>query len=189
MLDKDLIREIVREELNKPIHLDIIYHDKNMPRLEKIDKGNWIDLRIIVGGKKNGVKLTEEDFKDGILKYKEGDTMMLCLGISLNQPKGYEINIVPRSSTFKNYGILLANSQGIIDNTYSGNNDQWCFPALFVRDAEIKVGDRIAQFRICLSQKATIWQKIKWLFTNKIKFVEVDNLDSEDRGGFGSTGK
>lgn len=104
-------------------------------------------------------------------------------------PKGFEAHVVPRSSTFKNFKIVQSNSLGIIDNTYSGNDDEWKFPAISLERTVIKKGDRICQFRIQLSQKATIWQKIKWLFTSKIKFEWVDNLDSYSRGGFGSTGK
>ena len=163
------------------LKIKIKYVDKTLPKLEIIKKGDWIDLY----SSKELTITSPKSSKSGVM-FK---SYYIPLNICMKLPKGYEAHVLPRSSTFKNYGILLANSQGIIDNTYSGNNDQWCFPALFVKDAEIKVGDRIAQFRICLSQKATIWQKIKWLFTNKIKFVEVDNLDDEDRGGFGSTGK
>ena len=77
---------------------------------------------------------------------------------------------------------------GVIDNTYCGNNDEWKYPAIALRDTIIKRGDRICQFRIQLSQKATLWQKIKWFLSSGIKIIKVDSLDNNDRGGFGSTG-
>ncbi|GAA0069272.1 deoxyuridine 5'-triphosphate nucleotidohydrolase [Clostridium sardiniense] len=175
MINKEIIREMIQEELNKPINLDIIYHDKNMPKLEKIDKGNWIDLRVIIGGKKNGIKLTEEDFKDGVLKYKEGDSMMLCLGISLNQPKGYEINIVPRSSTFKNYGLIQTNHYGVGDDTYIGDKDIYYYPCYALRDGEIALYDRVCQMKINKAMPELI-------------INEKDSFGNDSRGGFGSTG-
>ena len=82
----------------------------------------------------------------------------------------------------------MPSGQGVIDNNYSGNDDQWHYVAAPMFNTYINKGDRICQFRIQLSQKATIWQKIKWLFDNKIEIEYVDNLEDEDRGGFGSTG-
>jgi dUTP pyrophosphatase len=77
---------------------------------------------------------------------------------------------------------------GIVDNSYSGNDDEWKFPAIAIRDTTVSEGERICQFRICLSQKATLWQRIKWLFSSGIEIIETDELSSENRGGFGSTG-
>lgn len=156
-------------------------------KFEAIKKGEWIDLKVAdtyhldapysntLNGKRNKRTLVFDDHK-------------LKLGIGMQLPKGYEAQILPRSGTFNNYGILLVNSKGIIDSSYSGPNDQWAFQALAFRDTIINEGDRICQFRIQLSQKATIWQKIKWLFTNKIEFEFVDDYEGVDRGGFGSTG-
>ena len=90
-------------------------------------------------------------------------------------------------SAAKKLGIMLANSIGIIDNSYGGNDDQWMFPAVTLRKTAIALNTRLCQFRIQLSQKATMWQKIKWLFASGIELVEVDHLDSDNRGGFGST--
>ena len=149
--------------------------------------GEWIDLKAA-----ETVQLTspiantlygKRDKRD-----VEFDYQMIPLGIGMKLPEGFEAHILPRSSTFKNFGILLVNSQGVIDSSYSGPNDQWKFPALAIKDITINEGDRICQFRIMPSQKATIWQKIKWLFTNKIEFEFVDDYDGKDRGGFGSTG-
>ena len=154
---------------------------------EAIKKGEWIDLKAA-----ETIQLTspiantlygKRDKRDVVFEYQ-----MIPLGIGMKLPKGFEAHVLPRSGTFKNFGILLVNSQGIIDSSYSGPNDQWKFPALATRDITINEGERICQFRIMLSQKATVWQKIKWLFTNKIKFEFVDDYDGIDRGGFGSTG-
>ena len=156
-------------------------------QFEAIKKGEWIDLKAA-----ETVQLTspiantlygKRDKRD-----VEFDYQMIPLGIGMKLPEGFEAHILPRSGTFKNFGILLVNSQGVIDSSYSGPNDQWKFPALAIKDITINEGDRICQFRIALSQKATVWQKIKWLFTNKIEFEFVDDYDGKDRGGFGSTG-
>lgn len=154
---------------------------------EAIKKGEWIDLKaaetIQLDSPFANTLNGKRDKRD-----VEFDTYMIPLGIGMKLPKGFEAHVLPRSGTFKNFGILLVNSQGIIDSSYSGPNDQWKFPALSTRDVTINEGERICQFRIMLSQKATVWQKIKWLFTNKIEFEFVDNYKGIDRGGFGSTG-
>ena len=154
---------------------------------EAIKKGEWIDLKaaetIQLDSPFANTLNGKRDKRD-----VEFDTYMIPLGIGMKLPKGFEAHVLPRSSTFKNFGILLVNSQGIIDSSYSGPNDQWKFPALSTRDVTINEGERICQFRIMPSQKATVWQKIKWLFTNKIEFEFVDNYRGIDRGGFGSTG-
>lgn len=106
---------------------------------------------------------------------KAGEFRLIPLGVGMKLPDGYEANIVPRSSTFKNYGILQTNCYGVIDNSYSGDNDQWRFPAYATRDIHINKNDRICQFRL---------NKIQPSF----EFKEVKHLDEKDRGGFGSTG-
>lgn len=150
-----------------------LFNKECMPQI--ISKGDWIDLKIF------------ESFS--INKVKAPVYQMLSLGVAMQLPDGYEAIIVPRSSTFKKYGIMLANSVGIIDNTYCGNGDMWCFPALIFKDTTIPSFERICQFRIQLSQKATVWQKIKNLFYSGVKFEVVDNLVNPNRGGFGSTGR
>lgn len=159
-----------------------IIHDNNelVDPLKIIKKGEYVDLRC--------AEFTSMD-KPKII----GDTVhfekgLIPLGIAMKLPEGYEAIVLPRSSTYKNYGIIMNNSVGLIDNSYSGNNDEWKFPAVALERCAINSNIRICQFRIILSQKATIWQKLKWLFTNSIEFVEVDNLDSVNRGGIGSTG-
>lgn len=120
----------------------------------------------------------------------EFNNTLIPLGIAMKLPKGYSAVIVPRSSLYTKKGVILSNSEGIIDNCFSGSNNQWHFNAIAFRDTIIHKGDRICQFRIELNQFATVWQKIKWLFWNgKIKFVQVDNLDDIDRGDSGSTGE
>ena len=101
---------------------------------------------------------------------------MIPLGVSMELPSGYEAHIVPRSSTYKNFGIIQTNHMGVIDETYCGDNDVYMMPVLAVRDTEINVNDRICQFRIVENQP-------------KIVFEEVDYLEGVARGGFGSTGK
>lgn len=138
--------------------IKIKYHNPDLAKIEKIEVGDWIDLRAA-----ENVKLSTGEFK------------LINLGISMKLPEGYEAHVVPRSSTFKTWGILQTNSMGIIDNSYSGTNDIWRFPAYAIRDTEIKVNDRLCQFRIVKKQP-------------KVELIEVDKLDDTDRGGFGSTG-
>lgn len=138
--------------------IKIKYHNPNLVKIEKITVGDWIDLRAA------------EDIALNTSEYK-----LISLGISMKLPEGYEAHIVPRSSTFKNWGIIQTNHIGVIDNSYSGTNDIWKFPVYATRYTEIKENDRICQFRIVKKQP-------------DIEFIEVDKLDDTDRGGFGSTG-
>lgn len=138
--------------------IQIKYHNSNIDKINKTEKGDWIDLRAAE-----------------TVNLKTGEFALISLGISIKLPDGYEAHIVPRSSTFKKWGILQTNSMGIIDNSYSGTNDVWKFPALAIRDTVINENDRICQFRIVKKQP-------------QVKFIEVDKLDNTDRGGFGSTG-
>lgn len=150
-----------------------LFRPQRLPEL--VDKGDFVDLRY---GGENTVYLNE------------GDYTLLELGVAMKLPKGFEAIIVSRSSTYNRFGIMNPNGFGVIDGSYSGNNDEWKYPALALRDSiVIHTWDRICQFRIQLSQKATVWQKLRWLFSSGIKFVKVDDLDGTDRGGFGSTGK
>lgn len=128
--------------------------------LEYIDgKSDWIDLRA------------SED-----ITLEAGDFALIPLGVAMEIPEGYEAHLVPRSSTFKNFGIIQTNGIGIIDHSYCGDNDMWKMPVYATRDTEIHVNDRICQFRIIENQP-------------KIKFNKVESLLNNDRGGFGSTGK
>lgn len=121
-------------------------------------KSDWIDLRAA------------ED-----ITLKAGEFKLIPLGVAMKLPRGYEAHIVPRSSTFKNFGIIQTNHQGVIDESYCGDNDQWFFPAYALRDTTIQVNDRICQFRIMEHQPA-------------LTFDEVPALLGQDRGGHGSTG-
>ncbi len=167
--------------------------NKNLELPQIIDKGDWIDLRAsetvslqapqagtLKRHKLEGVEVSHRDV--------EIDFSLIPLGVAMQLPKGFEAVVLARSSTPKKFGIITANSEGVIDNSYCGDNDEWKFPALAIRDTVINEGDRICQFRIQLSQKATLWQKVKWLFSSGIEIVEVDSLDNNNRDGFGSTG-
>ena len=168
---------------------------KSPYQIKITDKGDWFDLRyagenITFDGFEN-IKTNYVD-SEGKKHYKKRVTPkveLLNLGVAMQLPKGFEAIVAPRSSTPKHYGILCANSIGIIDNTYNGDGDIWMFPAFVYGNKTIKCGDRICQFRIQLSQKATVLQKLKWLFTSGIEFINVDKLENKNRGGIGSTGK
>lgn len=134
--------------------------------------GDWIDLRAA---------------KNMSFSLKEA-VNYIPLGVAMQLPKGFEAIVASRSSTPKKQGMFIPCGIGIIDNSYSGNGDQWHFIAVPLKDTKINKGDRICQFRIQLSQKATFLDKIKWLFSNKIELVQVNNLNEENRGGLGSTG-
>ena len=137
----------------------IRYFTDAIDHLAYIDgKSDWIDLRA-----------AEE------AELKKGEFRLIRLGDAMQLPEGYEAHVVPRSSTFKNFGVIQANHMGVIDGSYCGDNDEWRFPALAVRDTVIHVNDRICQFRIMKNQPALV-------------FEETDHLEGEDRGGFGSTG-
>ena len=150
----------IQKKENNMEQIKIKYHDKNMPMLQAIGGGHsdWIDLRAA----------DDVDLKAGEFK-------LISLGVSMHLPDGYEAHIVPRSSTFKNYGIIQTNHMGVIDNSYCGDNDVWMFPAYALRDTHINKYDRICQFRIIKRQPP-------------IMFKEVDHLNNENRGGFGTSG-
>lgn len=156
-------------------------------KFEFINKGEWIDLRasetVEMVGPYAYTLNGGRNKRDVVFDYK-----LIPLGFAMQLPKEFEAWIEPRSGTFNNWGILLVNSKGIVDSSYCGNEDEWRFPAIACRDTVVNEGDRIAQFRIMPSQKASFWTKLKWLFTSNIEFEFVDSLDGENRGGFGSTG-
>lgn len=138
----------------------IKYFTDKIDKLTYVDgKSDWIDLRAS---------------KD--VELKAGEFKLIPLGVAMELPKGYEAHLVPRSSTFKNYGILQTNSCGIIDCSYCGDEDMWRMPVYATRDTVIHQNDRICQFRIVENQP-------------KITFDEVESLGNADRGGFGSTGR
>lgn len=153
------------------------------------DDGEWIDLSSArTVGLKVPIVAIARKTSNRIVTYTN---KMVPLGVAIKLPKGYEAVVNPRSSMFKRYGCILANSQGVIDNSYCGNGDQWFANIVCLRRGEkdeINEGERIVQFRVQLSQNATVWQKIKNLFYSGTKLVEVPSLSSKNRGGFGSTG-
>ena len=114
------------------------------------------------------------------------DSALIDLGVIIEMPKGYKAYLKPRSSTFKKYGIIQTNSPGEIDQTYCGPNDIWRMPVMATRSVTIPKGTPIAQFEVQLSQKATMWQKLKWLFSSKVELVKVDEMDNANRGGIGT---
>lgn len=138
--------------------IKVKYFNKELTPLSKISKGDWIDMRAAER-----------------VEMKKGEFKLIPLGVAMELPEGYEGHVLPRSSTFKNFGIIQTNSKGIIDECYKGDNDQWFFPAYAVRDTIINFNDRICQFRIV--------EKMP-----EIEFVTVDQLNNDDRGGHGSTG-
>lgn len=158
-----------------------------------LEKGDWIDLCAAEDTHLESPIVTTAHKRKGEDRHYERnimfDSTLIPLGVIIKVPKGYESIVVPRSSTFKRYGIIQTNSMGVIDNKYCGKKDEWRFPVMATRETIIPKGTRIAQFRVQLSQKATIWQKIKWLFTSKVKIESVNFLDDPSRGGFGSTGE
>ena len=140
--------------------IKIKYFSDDMEELCYIDgKSDWIDLRA-----------AQE------VTLKAGEFRLIPLGVAMQLPQGYEAHLAPRSSTFKNYGILQTNSVGVVDCSYCGDGDQWHMPVYATRDVTIERGGRICQFRIMENQP-------------KLVFNAVEHLDAPDRGGFGSTGK
>ena len=157
-------------------------------KIENLKKGEWFDLKsdrtVTLSGPFANTLNNKREKRD-----VEFDGDIIYLGFAMQLPKEFEAHLVPRSSTYKHWGIIQSNHQGIIDSSYSGDNDIWGMPVIALRDTTIEEGDRVCQFRIMPSQKASVWTKIKWLFTSKIEFEEVPYLENKDRGGFGSTGK
>ena len=139
--------------------IKIKYLNDDITRLEYIDgKSDWIDLRAA---------------KE--VELKAGEFKLIHLGVAMQLPEGYEAHIVPRSSTFKKWGIIQTNHCGIVDNSYCGPNDWWRMPVFALRDTKIEVNDRICQFRIQKNQPTLV-------------FNEVEEMEANNRGGFGSTG-
>ncbi len=140
--------------------IKIKYFTDKIDKLAYIDgKSDWIDLRA-----------SEE------VTLKQGEFALVPLGVAMELPKGYEAHIVPRSSTYKNFGVIQANHCGVVDGSYCGDNDMWRMPVIAMRNTQIHVNDRICQFRIMKNQP-------------EILFEEVEHLEGKDRGGFGTTGK
>ena len=141
------------------VDVEIKYLNDSIKHLEYIEgKSDWIDLRAA------------ED-----VEFKAGEYHLIPLGVAMKLPHGYEAHVVPRSSTFKNYGLMQTNHMGVIDQSYCGDDDWWYVPMYATRDTVVHKDDRICQFRIMQNQP-------------KIVFDVVKTLDGVNRGGFGSTG-
>ena len=139
--------------------IKIKYVKDGMEKIVQIDKGDWIDLRVA------------ED-----IHLEAGEFKLIPLGVAMTLPPNYEALLIPRSSTFKKYGIIQTNSIGLIDETYCGDNDEWLLPVLATGTVDIPKNTRICQFRILKHQPT-------------VAFAEVEHLSETDRGGFGSTGE
>lgn len=173
--------------MKQTIKIKVNYNQSRMPQI--IKKGDWIDLITPVDVEMAAPRaLTLKQHNKERYREVQVASCVIPLGLSMKLPDGMEAIIAPRSSAFKKWGFMVTNSIGIIDNSYNGEDDEWGLPIVCFKEGTIKKGSRICQFRIQLSQKATLWQKIKWFFSNGIKLEYVDNLDSNNRGGFGSTG-
>lgn len=154
-----LIAEMIRLDIvDKSTEIRVKYFDPEIEKLQKISKGDWIDLRSAE-----------------TVDLKAGEYRLIRLGVGMILPDGYEAIVAPRSSTPSKFGVILSNSIGVIDNSYSGDADEWRFPALAIRDTHIEKGDRICQFRIIKNM-------------DPVEIVEVDSLNEISRGGIGSTG-
>ncbi|MBR6405685.1 MAG: deoxyuridine 5'-triphosphate nucleotidohydrolase [Lachnospiraceae bacterium] len=141
------------------MEIEIRYLSDKIEPLRYIDgKSDWIDLRAAAD-----------------IEMKAGEFRLIPLGIAVRLPEGYEAYVVSRSSLYRNYGIIQANSFGIVDETYCGDNDEWFFPAIALRDTIVHTNDRICQFRIQKHQPP-------------VEFVVREHLSDTDRGGFGTTG-
>ena len=146
--------EIYKDYVNQIVKIK--YFDKSLPELEC--HGDWIDL-----------------YNKEEITIKMAEHKLIDLNVAMQLPKGYEAHILPRSSTFKNYGLIVTNSMGMVDNGYCGNNDEWKLSVIGTKEVTIPKGSRIAQFRIIPSQN--------------VKLKTVGSLNRSNRGGFGSSGK
>lgn len=164
------------------MNIKIKYFNDDYPRLEKTEKGDLIDLRVddVINMQTRGYDRTDEakvEFNENNeILVKSGDIIKFGLGIAMELPDGYEAVIIPRSSMFKNWGLMQTNSVGLIDNSYCGNNDEWMIEMIALKNKTVNRFDRVCQFRIQKNQP-------------KINFEEVDKLNNKDRNGYGSTGK
>ena len=167
------------------MEIKIKHFNEDYPRLEKLQQGDWIDLRVdSIDGGKWDTGYFKEITDDGTIvnlghkeyiSYDKGDIIKFRLGVAMELPEGYEAHVVPRSSTRRKFGLVQTNSIGIIDNSYNGDGDEWMVEFVAVEDGVIERFDRVCQFRIVENQPS-------------IDMVEVEHLGNKDRGGYGSTG-
>ena len=163
------------------IKVKLINENVQLPEISS--NGDWIDLRaaedISIKAPQAGTQYNKDN-----AKYRDvtSSTYYIPLGIAIKLPKGYEAIVASRSGAPRKFNITPSNGIGIIDGSYCGNNDEWNYICSPLNNTTIKAGDRICQFRIQLSQHATVLQKLKWLFTNGVEIVNVDNLNDTNRG-------
>ena len=164
-----------------------LFEGGKMPQVN--EKGDLFDVfartKVTLNAPQAGVQhqVNNEKVRDVTF-----NSTLIGLGFAMEIPQGFKANLYPRSSTYSKWGIIFGNHVGQIDSSFCGNNDEWMVNAIALRRTTINAGDKIAQFEIIPSAKATMWQKLKWLFSSKIKFVQVASLNNDDRGGFGTTG-
>ena len=159
--------------------IEVKYFDTNLPKLEVTEKGDCIDLRVskvYLMKSHSGLPMKDKKEVEFPYHYHNDDVLFFKLGVGMKLPEGYKANVYPRSSTFKNYGFILTNSVGIIDNSYCGTDDEWCAMMYCTREGVINYGDRILQFEPVP------------VYTHNFSYEEVNELDEESRGGYGSTG-
>lgn len=152
-----------------------------MPEIS--EQGDWVDLKaaqdVDIRAAQAGVQYQEnnEKYRDVAIP-----VTYIPLGVAMELPQGFEAIVASRSGGPKKLGVFIPNGIGVIDNVYNGDEDEWNYIASPLTNTNIKKGDRVCQFRIQLSQKATMWQKLKWLLSSGIKLIEVDSLDNNNRG-------
>lgn len=165
--------------IDKRDSISIKYFDNNLPKLVVTERGDCIDLRVskvYLMKSHSGLPMKDKEEVEFPYHYHNDDVLFFKLGVGVKLPRGYKANVYPRSSTFKNFGFILTNSVGIIDNAYCGDNDEWCGMVYCTRDGVINYGDRIFQFEPVP------------VYTHEFVYTEVENLDDISRGGYGTSG-
>jgi dUTP pyrophosphatase len=182
--NRKVIDKRIKKRFGKELDVKVKMYNSDMPKFNKIDIGDWIDVRVnevgISTNDKASIDIMQknhivDEWDNNKIKFKKGDAVLFRLGFAMALPNGFEAELKPRSGTFKNYGLLLTNSVGCIDNSYCGNNDEWQMMFYATRDGEVELFDRVGQFRI--NKKMS-----------KLNIEYVDDLGNKDRGGYSSTG-
>lgn len=173
----------IAKQIEKPLRIKIKYFDKTSPKVKKYDKGAWFDLytcgvaKLTTAAGEDMTKMYQNNLKiTDTIKYLKGSTIRFLLGVGMKLPSGYEALLASRSGTHDKYGFIQTNAPGVIDNSYSGDNDQWMIEFYATRDGEVNLHDRLCQFRIQKKQ-------------GDVLFDETDKLGEIDRGGHGKSGR
>lgn len=156
--------------------IKVKYLDKSITKLEKNEKGDLIDLRVSTVSVNGVCKILGKCNSGERITYAAGDVVTIGFGVAMELPEGFKGNIYPRSSTFKNYGLILTNSVGQVDNSYKGEGDQWKAMFYALKDGSIEYDERIAQFDITP------------VYLKEYELIEVETLGNKNRGGYGTTG-